>query len=142
MSLAGDINTFIQRTNLRGATVVRKLALDALRGVIVRSPVDTGRFRCNWRVGIAKIDTSIDEGGKDAAYDRSGGPALQAGLSIIAGVKWGDNVFVSNSLPYAEALENGHSQQAPNGMLAVTFAQIRASVARYAAIVQNNPGAK
>ena len=33
-----------------------------------------------------------------------------------------------NNLPYIEALENGHSQQAPLGMAAVTLAEVAAEI--------------
>ncbi|HIA8446854.1 TPA: HK97 gp10 family phage protein, partial [Escherichia coli] len=30
-------------------------------------------------------------------------------------------IYIQNNLPYAEALENGHSQQAPTGVYANAF---------------------
>ena len=35
---------------------VRKIALDLLRKITMKSPVDTGRFRANWMTGIGVAD--------------------------------------------------------------------------------------
>ena len=39
----------------------------------------------------------------------------------------GENVFITNNVPYIIELEDGHSKrQAPAGMVAVTFANLNA----------------
>jgi hypothetical protein len=37
-------------------------------------------------------------------------------------------IFITSNLPYMEALENGHSGQAPNGMVRITVAEIAAEI--------------
>jgi hypothetical protein len=97
---------------------LRAVALQALTGVIERSPVDTGAFRGNNMVSVG----SADEGYDESRNDVSGGQALSEGMTIIGRVRNPFNtIYIQNSLPYAEELENGSSSQAPAGIYGVTF---------------------
>ena len=101
--------------------VQKKVALEALRRVIMKSPVDTGRFRGNWMVAIGvKPDGTIE------TTDQSGNATLSEGARPISELRDFDVVYIVNNLPYAERLENGWSQQAPSGMVAVTVAELDA----------------
>lgn len=97
----------------------RAAALQALSGVIERSPVDTGAFRGNNRVSIGQRDNGYDL----EATDKSGGAALSAGSGIISSTLGAPFtvIYVQNNLPYAEVLERGSSTQAPQGVFDVTF---------------------
>ena len=99
--------------------VVKKLSMDALRGVVMKSPVDTGRFRGNWNGGIGSQDLSVSD-----STDKGVGATLSSGTSEIDGVEDLTVVWITNNLPYALALEHGHSKQAPAGMVALTFAEL------------------
>ncbi len=88
------------------------------------SPVDTGRFRGSWVLGENQA-SAYDAGEYQPATGKYRGqtqppesPALKKRVSIgyQAGQEKIGNVYhISNSLPYAEALANGHSTQAPAG---------------------------
>ena len=88
------------------------------------SPVDTGRFRGSWVLGENQA-SAYDAGDYQPATGKYRGqtqppasPALEKRVSIgyQAGQEKIGNVYhISNSLPYAEALANGHSTQAPAG---------------------------
>ena len=98
-------------------TLTKKITGDMLQQVIVRSPVSTGAFRGNHRVGIGKVDPNANKA------DTSN--PLQKGLNTIAtGGGIGKIVYISNSLPYALRLENGWSQQAPLGVYSLSFMNI------------------
>jgi len=99
--------------------VVQKLAMHALRGVVMKSPVDTGRFRGNWNVAVNHIDYSVT-----TAPDKSGGGVIAKGAALIAAAEPDQAIFISNNVPYAVALEFGHSKQAPAGVVALTFAEL------------------
>ena len=102
--------------------VVKKLSMAALRGVVMKSPVDTGRFRGNWNVGIGSQDLSVSD-----STDKGGGATLSSGTSEIDGVEDLTVVWITNNLPYAMALENGHSKiqaPGPGGIVALTFAEL------------------
>lgn len=95
---------------------IRVIALAMLNEIVLRSPVDTGRFRGNNIVSVgAPVYTSTTN------VDKSGGETIQRGLSVMTGLEPYTQVYIQNNLPYASALEDGHSQQAPGGIYAVSF---------------------
>ena len=96
----------------------KKITGEMLQQVVVRSPVDTSAYRSNHRVSIGSVDTSSDV--NDTSND-----AITKGIRTIqAGGGLGKIVHVSNSLPYAIKLENGHSAQAPLGVYALSFMNV------------------
>lgn len=102
--------------------IVGKVGLEALRGVVDKSPVDTGRFRGNWQVAIG-----TEPSGTLDTTDKNGGPTIAAGagaVSAYSAVMGFPKMFLVNNLPYAIPLEEGHSSQAPGGMVALTVAEI------------------
>lgn len=106
----------------------RMLALVALAKVVEKSPVDTGRFRGNWQVTTGHPATG-EVGSADDAWDQSppgsaAGTAMAAHQGQIGGLQPGDSIYLTNNVPYAGALEYGHSQQAAQGMVAVTVAEL------------------
>lgn len=95
---------------------VRVIAMAMLNEIVLKSPVDTGRFRGNNIVSVgAPVYTSTDN------VDKSGGETIQRGLSAMSGLEPYTQVFIQNNLPYSGALEDGHSKQAPGGVYAVSF---------------------
>jgi len=124
-------------------TLQRVISLDALRRVIDKTPVDTGRAAGNWQLGIASPATSpLEAFGGEAAYERES-PKLEEIAPF--GV-----VFLNNNLDYISVLEDGRfvppdpgpskdprpgrkgrvlvaggfSVQAPQGMVAVTLEEL------------------
>jgi hypothetical protein len=95
------------------------------RGVILKTPVDTGRARASWKVGVGEIDTSVaPEGPND------GGQALVEGTAEIFDIKKPARTWITNSIPYIGALEDGSSKQAPQGMVKLTAAEVKADIGR------------
>lgn len=98
---------------------LKNIVTDASQQVIVRSPVDTSEYRGSHKVSIGKPDNTYEK-----VLDTSGTVALMRGLKTVTLVKLGDVVFVQTTSPYGIALEDGHSQQAPLGIYALTFQYI------------------
>ncbi|MDI3372361.1 HK97 gp10 family phage protein [Pseudomonas sp. V104_10] len=95
---------------------VRVIALAMLNEIVLRSPVDTGRFRGNNIVSVgAPVYTSSTN------VDPTGSETFQQGVRVMTGLEPFTQVFIQNNLPYAVPLEDGHSQQAPAGIYAVSF---------------------
>lgn len=124
MSFESDIRKFVQKTKASMDIVVRKVTMDLSNGLVQLSPVDTGRFRGNWMLGIGAPDTSTI-----TAVDPNGSTTMARISSGVAGVKAGGIVYITNSLPYARRLEYGWSQQAPQGMVRITVANYQEYVA-------------
>jgi hypothetical protein len=97
---------------------IRKIALELLKKVTMKSPVDTGRFRANWMVGIGGADETTTE---STVND-----AMMRGSIVLTGYKTLKQIHLSNNLPYAAALEHGHSQQAPLGVAEISVEEIEA----------------
>lgn len=101
--------------------IKQKIAMQALSGVTLKMPVDEGRARGNTNASINAMDTSTTE-----AIDPNGSATIARGQASIFGQQDPyDVIWVSNSLPYINRLENGWSKQAPGGMFAVTVAEIQ-----------------
>lgn len=102
-------------------TFQKKVALESLSRLVLKTPVDTGRARGNWQCTIGEpILIPI------ANMDKGGGQTLAAGAQAMSKLPAFVTVFITNNLPYIERLEHGWSwRQAPLGMLAVTFEELR-----------------
>ncbi|WP_168377576.1 hypothetical protein [Acinetobacter cumulans] len=95
---------------------VKKIVGEVLQQVIIRSPVMDGEFRASHKVTLDSPDNSYQKN-----YDESGSETLNHGLKVAASAKFGGLVYIQSNSPYGLALENGHSQQAPNGVYALSF---------------------
>lgn len=95
---------------------LRIISMALLTEIVLRSPVDTGRFRANNQVSIGGADYS-----QISTIDQSGSVTIQQGSAVIAQGQPYSVIYIQNNLPYAERLENGHSKQAPTGVYANSF---------------------
>lgn len=76
-----------------------------------------GRFKNNWYVGFDSKPTESND-----TPDASGQGSNSRGLAVLEVFRVGQvsSIYFTNNLPYAAALENGHSGQAPGGMVGIT----------------------
>jgi len=72
-----------------------------------------GRARSNWFVGGSVTDKTTD-----ATNKSMGASSIASGLPDDL---WNNKAFLYNNLPYIEALEYGHSTQAPAGFVRVSL---------------------
>lgn len=91
---------------------VKNIVMDTVQSLVVSSPVDTGAYRASHIVSIGSADMGVREPEVNANQDA----AIQA-----VKIKLGNLVYIQNNLPYAERLENGWSDQAPQGIYSTTF---------------------
>ena len=98
---------------------VQKIVGEVLQQVVVRSPVMDGEFRASHVVTIDSPDMNYQKN-----IDESGTTTLAEGLKVASTSKLGDLVYIQSNSPYGLALENGHSQQAPNGVYALSFQHV------------------
>ena len=115
-TFALDLSRFVAKAKGNTDLVVRKVCLDSLTRVVMQTPVDTGRARGNWMCGIGGIPI-----GDVGDVDRGGGKTIERISTVVDGAKTGTVVYLTNTLPYIMALEQGSSKQAPAGMLATTL---------------------
>lgn len=81
-----------------------------------------GRFKNNWYVGLDSQPTETND-----TPDASGQGSNSRGLAVLEVFRVGqvNSIYFTNNLPYAQALENGHSNQAPGGMVGLTALMLR-----------------
>lgn len=112
-----------------------RIAMEVLSGVVLMTPVDTGRARANWLTGEGVPVTIPTE-----SVDKAGGSTISDGEAVISGAAPFSKIWLTNNLPYIGVLEHGgypgdgpktsggYSIQAPQGMVAVTIARVTANL--------------
>lgn len=119
--MAGEFTRRIDQLTRRyeevALTVFRRSWLQLLRDVVLMTPVRTGRARGSWNGSIGQPDFTVSQ-----AVDSTGQLTLAKLVTVFAsapaGIWW-----LASGLPYIRALEYGHSQQAPGGMVRIAVAR-------------------
>tara|TARA_R110000851_G_scaffold143428_1_gene282346 strand:- start:4419 stop:4793 length:375 start_codon:yes stop_codon:yes gene_type:complete len=101
LSIADEMTDEINRE-------ARALGINLLNGLTRVTPVDTGRARGNWFVGIDRPNRTIDD-------FRKARQAITEGVATINDVVNGKyrTIVISSNLAYIERLNDGYSEQAP-----------------------------
>ena len=92
--------------------VVRQAAVAVNQTVTLATPVDTGRARANWQVGIG---APVLEATEDT--DKNGNATINRNNGKIALRQKRQTVYISNNVPYIGRLNAGSSAQAPAGFV-------------------------
>lgn len=123
-----DFRGFSRIIRLRGSRIqentdrlVRKVALAADQAAVSGTPVDTGRAKSNWLVQVGSANTSEVEAyvpgiGRSTASQNEDA-ALAQGRAEIAKYKNGQEIHITNNLPYIGELNDGSSAQAPKNFV-------------------------
>jgi hypothetical protein len=138
MSFGQDLAKFAAKASTNMDVVVRTITLELATAVVERTPVgnpDTwagpapegyvgGRLRANWQFSPGAPLTSRLDTTDHAGVLTKIASAVDA--SAAGGITW-----LSNNLPYAVPIEfEGHSKQAPAGMVRVSVAEAQQYVNR------------
>lgn len=135
MTFKQQFDKSIKATNVAIEKAIRGAAIEMFSEIVKRTPVGNpslwkdrapagyigGRLRGNWQASISRpnYDELTD-------VDASGGSTIGKGVQQINGFRMRDNdIYFTNNLPYAERIENGWSQQRPQGMVKVTVASFK-----------------
>ena len=119
---------------LQSQEFVKAVTIDAWRfitanslsvGIQFGSPVLTGQYYTNHRIRVNGIDTSVTYlANPDPDKPVAGLPLTKAVLELTK-FKLGDSITISNSLPYAQRLEEGWSKfKAPEGIYQIAVDRI------------------
>ena len=131
MSFSDDIKKFAQHCIDNADLVVRKTVLDIGRSLVEKTPVGNpdlwqnpdnkpdgyvgGHARANWSHSIGALNPQ-----EFKEIDATGGASIDRIAASVPVKAAGKVHYIQNSLPYMQALEDGHSTQAPAGIVAVT----------------------
>lgn len=116
------ITQWIEETENRIDETLQTILLKIGDTVITLSPVDTGRFKGNWQLGIDETTSS-----SLLRYDPDGFATMAALASKVNSFTAGQIAYIQNHVLYGYDLEYGSSTQAPDGMVRITaqrFTQI------------------
>lgn len=91
------------------------------RRLISKSPVDTGMFKGAWIVNL-----NSPAGEKPKTTDKSGYATMRKLIESIEKAQRGNDIYITNNMEYGPSLEDGHSQQAPLGVVAVSLNETEA----------------
>jgi hypothetical protein len=125
-----DIYKFVEKAKGKVQKLTKEVLLEIGTKLVDRSPVGDpltwqrpywpkgyapGHFINNWQVGIDQIPKGIIAG-----VDPTGSASKER-LSHLGRWQVGHTYYFVNNLPYAKALEQGHSAQCPpSGMIGLT----------------------
>lgn len=134
-TFALDVSKFVAKATAAPTTVIRKVSLDMLAKVVLRTPVgnpDTwqnpapkgyvgGRLRANWNTSIGRGDFTTSKSTTDNAVRR--------GESRLRAYDGTQDIYIMNSLPYVRRIEyEGWSNQAKAGMVRITVTEFQTFV--------------
>ena len=117
MSWDSDPEEFVDEVEIFAKQEKAKVAVGVLSDIVIRSPVDTGRFRGNNQVSIKAASSSYEYSKKD----KTGSNTLGDGAVGIPKAGAWDAIYIQNNLPYGDKLEDGFSPQAPGGVYKLAF---------------------
>ena len=137
MSFALDLAKWAEKTKGNVDTLVRQTVIGLGERVVERTPVGNpslwqsppppgyagGRARANWQYQFESPPQ-----GDLPDIDPSGGASLNRISSGVKAAPAAGLHYIANNLPYAEALENGHSTQAPSGMARLAVVDVQGIV--------------
>lgn len=123
-----DLAAFAKQLGVSRAKVYRRTALELWNGITKRTPVDTGRARSSWNLAIGAPNPTVpaEMGIPTGKHKEKTTPPIQpkAGMPDMSKVDGEDVIYITSNLPYIEPLENGHSKQAPIGMVQITITEV------------------
>ena len=100
---------------------IRGVAKRVLTSIINGTPVDTGKAVANW-----SVSPNTPSGYVTDDVDPGKHSTISKGVSVIDSIDPHINhIIIENNLKYISSLEDGHSSQAPAGMVAVALVNER-----------------
>lgn len=120
MSFALDVSKFVEKAKKNPEKVMRQVSIKLFSAIIKASPVDTGRFRMNWMASGGNPASGATD-----VTDKSGNIAIGNATSFVLKAADWREFTLTNNLPYAQRLEYGWSQQAPQGFVRVNVSRFQ-----------------
>jgi len=105
---------------IRGPKLVtfqKKIVLDVLGRIVSKTPVDTGLARSNWQLNVGNP-------GYTELPLRSEEEQTSDNISELAKMQPFQTSYINNNVEYISYLEDGSSDKAPNGMVAISLAEV------------------
>jgi hypothetical protein len=122
LTFSQQMNAWAAKTGKKVEDHVIATRVQISKGILQRTPVDTGRARASWIATLGEKSTTVFEEEDDYPSDN----ALLSQIKRTAKQEVSGIFWMTNNLPYIRALEYGSSKiQAPEGMVRVTMAEFK-----------------
>lgn len=119
-ALSRQLKKSIKKIDASAAEIV----LTGYNMLVDRSPVDTGRFRASHLMTLnTETDATAPAGSTQTAYTaqiQKNKLSASSKLSSFS-LQKAKKIVIQNNLEYAQAIENGHSDQAPRGVYKIVW---------------------
>lgn len=118
-----SLDAFVGATRGELDELVRQVGFTVAENVIVGgayspgTPVDVGFARNSWAVGLNEIPAPRQAPENSSPEQPVAVTSDADAAAVIAQARLGDTIILASNCAYMEPLEEGHSQQAPNGMI-------------------------
>lgn len=109
------INQWVEETEERIDETLQSIVFKIGETLVTLSPVDTGRFKGNWQLGIDQTTSS-----SLIRMDPDGFATLNEIAQKVTSFTAGQIAYLQNHVLYGYDLEYGSSMQAPDGVVRVT----------------------
>jgi len=103
----------MERVESNTRSVIVGTVYEFANRVKMRTPLKTGFARNSWIVTVDRDD-----------YGDIGNNVIEARIGAVSQMQLGQTLYINNGANYIKALENGHSRQAPQGMVAITLPEV------------------
>ncbi len=149
MGFSASIGKWAGDTITRTENVGKQAAIALFRGIILDTPVDTGRLRANWQ---ASADSPVFS--QLALDDKDGAQTVEKMTTVVLAQGQDFTVYMTNSLTYALVVEygeykdkdgnpangphtiGGYSIQAPAGMARRNMTRINTNLNKALTLVK------
>lgn len=120
--------------------LIKKGAAAAYRELVKRTPVDSGRARCNWIPTVKEPSNRSNIGPGPFLPGGAAKPDIAAAIAEINKFKLEDGtLYLTNNVQYIQELEDGSSKQAPHGFAEQSAIKGAAVIAASAFKLGSNP---
>ena len=85
---------------------IAEMALSVFSSVVIATPVITGRLRGNWQPSFGEPATNAL-----IQRDKSGQQTISKGTRLFALYEFGQKIFITNNVVYAQAVNDGDGGQ-------------------------------
>lgn len=116
-----QVKKFEDKFTEKSKRLYQREARNLLYSLVDETPVQTGRLKANWRVGVGKVNTYYD---KDR-FSPKGSVPRREGSKIISYLNVGQPVYITNRTPYAAYVNYGTSKMEPRRFVEKALAKVK-----------------
>lgn len=135
IAFKADLEEFAEKAEMSMNKLIRYIVLNLWTKITERTPVDTGRARASWNLGVGAINqkvpskTSKKSEGKNKTKGSPPKSPENKFPSISKSTDLGSKpIYITSNLDYIQYLETGHSKQAVGGMVRISIAEIEVEI--------------